>query len=39
MGWGFELKTVSVTGWTAIIAAVLLTLIAWVIGYWQMGLL
>jgi len=39
MGWGFELKTVSVTGWTAIIAAVLLTLIAWVVGYWQMGLL
>lgn len=39
MGWGFDLKTVSVTGWTAVIAAALLTLIAWVVGYWQMGLL
>ncbi|MGH6939941.1 succinate dehydrogenase, cytochrome b556 subunit [Hypericibacter sp.] len=39
MGWGFELKTVSITGWTAVIAALLLTLIAWGLGYWQMELL
>jgi len=37
MGWGFELKTMAITGWTAVIAAVLLTLIAWGFGYWQMG--
>jgi succinate dehydrogenase / fumarate reductase cytochrome b subunit len=39
IGHGFELKTVSVTGWTVVLAALLLTLIAWVLGYWQMGLL
>jgi succinate dehydrogenase / fumarate reductase cytochrome b subunit len=39
MGWGFELKTVSLTGWLAVIAALLLTLIAWALGYWQMELL
>jgi succinate dehydrogenase / fumarate reductase cytochrome b subunit len=39
MGWGFELKTVSLTGWVAVIAALLLTLIAWALGYWQMELL
>jgi succinate dehydrogenase / fumarate reductase cytochrome b subunit len=39
MGRGFELKTVSVTGWTVVVAALLLTLIAWVLGYWQMELL
>jgi succinate dehydrogenase / fumarate reductase cytochrome b subunit len=38
MGWGFELKTVSLTGWLAVIAALLLTLIAWALGYWQMEL-
>jgi succinate dehydrogenase / fumarate reductase cytochrome b subunit len=37
MGWGFELKTMAITGWIAVIAAVLLTLIAWGFGYWQMG--
>jgi succinate dehydrogenase / fumarate reductase, cytochrome b subunit len=39
IGWGFELKTVSMTGWAALIAALLLTLIAWALGYSQMGLL
>jgi succinate dehydrogenase / fumarate reductase cytochrome b subunit len=39
MGRGFELKTVSVTGWTVVVAALLLTLIAWTLGYWQMELL
>lgn len=37
MGWGFELKTMAITGWIAVIAAALLTLIAWSFGYWQMG--
>lgn len=37
-GWGFELKTVSMTGLTAVAAALLLTLIAWGLGYWQMDL-
>jgi succinate dehydrogenase / fumarate reductase cytochrome b subunit len=36
IGWGFELKTVSMTGWAALIAALLLTLIAWALGYSQM---
>ncbi|QEX19574.1 succinate dehydrogenase, cytochrome b556 subunit [Hypericibacter terrae] len=36
MGWGFELKTMSITGWTAVILALLLTLLAWGLGYWQM---
>jgi len=39
MGRGFELKTVSVTGWTVVLAALLLTSIAWALGYWQMELL
>jgi succinate dehydrogenase cytochrome b subunit len=38
-GWGFEIKTMTVTGWIAVLAALLLTLIAWGIGYWQMDLL
>lgn len=38
MGWGFELKTVSLTGWVTVVAALLLTLIAWALGYWQMEL-
>ncbi|HWA44393.1 MAG TPA: succinate dehydrogenase, cytochrome b556 subunit [Hypericibacter adhaerens] len=37
-GWGFELKTVSLTGWTAVVAALVLALIAWGLGYWQMDL-
>ncbi|HEX7006050.1 MAG TPA: succinate dehydrogenase, cytochrome b556 subunit [Alphaproteobacteria bacterium] len=32
-GRGFELKTVSVTGWLAVGAAVALTIISWIAGY------
>ena len=39
MGWGFELKTMSITGWAVVILALLLTLIAWGLGYSQMELL
>jgi len=39
MGLGFELKTMSITGWAVVILALLLTLIAWGLGYWQMELL
>ncbi len=39
MGWGFELKTMSITGWTVVVAALLLTLVAWGLGYWQMEFL
>ena len=39
LGWGFELKTMSITGWAAVVVALLLTLIAWGLGYWQMELL
>jgi succinate dehydrogenase / fumarate reductase cytochrome b subunit len=36
-GWGFELPTVYKTGWATIIGAAVLTLIAFTIGYYQMG--
>ena len=39
MGLGFELKTMSITGWAVVVLALLLTLIAWGLGYWQMELL
>jgi succinate dehydrogenase / fumarate reductase cytochrome b subunit len=39
MGRGFELKTMSATGWTVVVVALLLTVIAWALGYWQMELL
>ncbi|MFZ5789487.1 MAG: succinate dehydrogenase, cytochrome b556 subunit [Pseudomonadota bacterium] len=39
MGLGFELKTVTLSGWTVVIASFLLTLVAWFLGYWQMGVL
>jgi len=32
-GYGFELRTVTISGWTAIVATVVLTLIAWIAGY------
>ena len=38
MGFGFALKTMSITGWAVVILALLLTLIAWGLGYWQMEL-
>ena len=36
-GWGFELKTVYLTGWTVIGASVALTLLAWMLGYSMRG--
>lgn len=36
-GYGFELKTVTASGWTVTAATVVLTLIAWVAGYAMRG--
>ncbi len=36
-GWGFELKTVYLTGWMVIWASVALTLLAWILGYSMRG--
>ncbi len=36
-GWGFELKTAYLTGWTVIWASVALTLLAWILGYSMRG--
>jgi succinate dehydrogenase / fumarate reductase cytochrome b subunit len=36
-GWGFELPTAYRTGTAVLIGTALLTLLAWVIGYYQMG--
>lgn len=36
-GWGFELKTIYLTGWTVILASVALTLLAWILGYSMRG--
>jgi hypothetical protein len=27
----------TVTGWIVVVASLLLTVIAWILGYWQMG--
>jgi succinate dehydrogenase / fumarate reductase cytochrome b subunit len=32
-GRGFEIKTMTLTGWLVVAAAVVLTLIAWIVGY------
>jgi len=32
-GWGFDLPTAYKTGWTAIIGSMVLTIIAWALGY------
>jgi succinate dehydrogenase / fumarate reductase cytochrome b subunit len=37
MGRGFEIRTMTVTGWIVVAAALLLTVIAWGLGYSQMG--
>lgn len=37
VGLGFELTTVTRSGWTVVILSFLLTLAAWFLGYWQMG--
>ena len=31
-GYGFEIRTTTISGWTAVAAAIALTLIAWVVG-------
>jgi succinate dehydrogenase / fumarate reductase cytochrome b subunit len=36
-GWGFELPTAYRTGWTVLIGSVVLTLVAWALGYWARG--
>jgi len=36
-GFGFELKTVYLTGWTVVILSLLLTLGAFTAGYWYLG--
>lgn len=36
-GFGFEIKTIHASGWVAVIAASVLTLIAWSAGYSNMG--
>ncbi|MGH6932217.1 MAG: succinate dehydrogenase, cytochrome b556 subunit [Dongiaceae bacterium] len=36
-GYGFEIKSAYATGWAAVIAATSLTLIAWLVGYSNMG--
>lgn len=36
-GKGFELKTATTTGWLAVIGSVVLTLLAWWLGYQEMG--
>jgi succinate dehydrogenase / fumarate reductase cytochrome b subunit len=37
VGLGFDLKTVYVTGWTAVGFAILLTVASFAAGYWYMG--
>lgn len=43
LGWdaglGFDLPTMTATGWTVVVAAVVLTFIAWIFGYAVMGAL
>ncbi|MGH6892465.1 MAG: succinate dehydrogenase, cytochrome b556 subunit [Dongiaceae bacterium] len=36
-GWGFELPTTYRSGWAALVGATILTLVAWVLGYWARG--
>ena len=36
-GWGFELPTAYRTGWTVMVGSVVLTLVAWALGYWARG--
>jgi succinate dehydrogenase / fumarate reductase cytochrome b subunit len=39
MGAGFELATVTRSGWAVLVATLALTLAAWIGGYWEMELL
>lgn len=36
-GWGFEIATMTSTGWLVVMASIGLTLLAWVLGYMTMG--
>ena len=36
-GWGFSLPVAYRTGWTVLIGSVVLTLVAWALGYWARG--
>ena len=36
-GWGFAIPTIDATGWFVMFASVLMTLVAWVMGYMAMG--
>jgi len=36
-GWGFEIATATSTGWFVVFASIVLTLLAWVLGYMTMG--
>ena len=36
-GYGFEVKTATITGWAVFIGATVLTLLVWVLGYAMMG--
>lgn len=36
-GWGFAIPTIDATGWIVMVASVLMTLVAWVMGYMAMG--
>jgi succinate dehydrogenase / fumarate reductase cytochrome b subunit len=38
-GFGFDLPTMAATGWTVVVAAVVLTFVAWIFGYAAMGAL
>jgi succinate dehydrogenase / fumarate reductase cytochrome b subunit len=39
MGVGFELPTVTRSGWAVLVVTLVLTVAAWIWGYWQMELL
>ncbi len=36
-GWGYELGTMAATGWFVVFVSVLMTFLAWVLGYMTMG--
>ena len=36
-GWGFAIPAIDATGWIVMVASVLMTLVAWVLGYMAMG--
>ncbi|NNG05802.1 MAG: succinate dehydrogenase, cytochrome b556 subunit [Inquilinus sp.] len=38
-GWGFEIPTIDATGWIVVLASIVLTVTAWVLGYAAMGVL